>query len=86
VAGTRDEARLVDGADAYPAVAVEKENPLRPLTGTHDRRCDPARRHEPQSGTREAGLGLVVSKICAGGYGAGRVREQSPRGEERVVR
>jgi hypothetical protein len=27
----------------------------------------------------------VVSEVCAGGYGAGRVREQSPRGEERLV-
>ena len=28
---------------------------------------------------------LVVSKICAGGYGAGRARERSARGQERVV-
>jgi len=31
---------------------------------------DPARWHELQSGTRQAGLMLVVSKICTGGYGA----------------
>jgi hypothetical protein len=48
----------------------------------HDCRFISARWHESQSGTRQAGLVLVVSKICTGGYGAGRVRKQSPRGEE----
>jgi len=28
---------------------------------------------------------LVVSEVCAGGYGAGRAREQSARGPERLV-
>ena len=27
---------------------------------------------------------LVVSKVCAGGYGAGRVREERTSGEERL--
>jgi hypothetical protein len=30
---TGDEERLVDGSDAYPAVAVERENPFRPPMG-----------------------------------------------------
>jgi len=28
---------------------------------------------------------LVVSEICAGGYGAGRIGERSARGQERLV-
>ena len=28
---------------------------------------------------------LVVSEVCAGGYGAGRVRARRPRGQEGVV-
>ncbi len=29
---------------------------------------------------------LVVSEVCAGGYGAGWARERSARGEDRLVR
>jgi endonuclease YncB( thermonuclease family) len=48
-------------------------------------RRDSAKWHESQSGTRQAGLVLVVSKVCARRYGAGRAREPSARGEERVM-
>ena len=33
----------------------------------------------------KAGLVLVVSEVCARGYGAGATREGSTRGEERLV-
>ena len=41
--------------------------------------------YESHSAVRRAGLVLVVSAICAGGYGAGRARARRPRGAERVV-
>jgi hypothetical protein len=37
------------------------------------------------SGTREARLVLVVSEVCARGYGARRVGEGSTSEEERLV-
>jgi hypothetical protein len=41
--------------------------------------------HEPESGTRQRWLVLVVSEVCAEGYRAGRVGEGSARVEERLV-
>jgi hypothetical protein len=37
------------------------------------------------SGTRQARLVLVVSEVCARGYGAERVRDGSTSGAEKVV-
>ena len=39
----------------------------------------------PQSGTGQARLVLVVPEVCAGGYGAGRVRAGSARRQERLM-
>ena len=39
----------------------------------------------PLYGQSQSGLVLVVPEVCAGGHGAGRVRNRSPRGEERLV-
>jgi hypothetical protein len=41
--------------------------------------------HERQSHTGQRRLVLVVSEICAGGYGAGRARKGSTSCQERVV-
>jgi hypothetical protein len=41
--------------------------------------------HQRQSHTRERGLVLMVSEVCARGYGAGRIGEGSARGQERLV-
>ena len=41
--------------------------------------------HEPELGTHQAGLELLVSKVCASEHGAGRAREGSTRGQERLV-
>ncbi len=38
----------------------------------HPFRCALARWAKPESGTRQARMVLVVSEVCAGGYGAGR--------------
>ena len=51
---------------------------------THPWRRDPAGWPEPQSGTRQAGPVLVVSEVCAWGYGARGVGEGRPRGAERT--
>lgn len=40
---------------------------------------------QPESATCQAELVLVVPKICAGRYGAGRVGKGSTREAERVV-
>ncbi len=45
---------------------------------------DPIRWYEHQ-GVRHAELVLVVLAVCARGYGAGRAREGSERGQERLV-
>jgi len=45
----------------------------------------PARWDEPQSGTRQARPVLVVPKVCAGRYGAGRASARSASGAERIV-
>jgi hypothetical protein len=37
------------------------------------------------SGTRETRLVLVVLEVCVEGYGAGRVRNRSAKGKERIV-
>ena len=57
----RDEERLVDGSDSYPAVAVEKANPVRPP-------MEDATRCWPSGGIARDGLAipwLTCSKSAA---------------------
>jgi hypothetical protein len=57
----------------------------RVLARAHPWRRVPAGWHERQPRAGEGWLVLVVSKVCARRYGAGRVGEGSTRGEERLV-
>jgi len=64
---------------------VQERNGLRQA---HPCGCTPAtlaQWHPRQSSARQTRLVLVVSEVCAGRYGAGRTREGSTRGEERLV-
>ena len=64
---------------------IQRPYPRPRQVQTYPWRRDPARWDESQSGTRQAGLVLVVSEVCTGGYGAGRARDRSAEGEERLV-
>lgn len=50
----------------------------------HSCRRVPARWHQRQSRVSQKLL-VVVSEVCAGGFGAGRVEARSAKGEERLV-